>query len=447
MMRNGLAISSVAARKLIRSRTGIVLLLFIILINLVLPLNVEGNGTLRSDIQLMIMYALGCTKIMLILAAVWLGCASTAQEVEEHQIHLVVTKPVPPSVFWFGKWIGSMLVLLALLGIAFITLAGSIHIRIRLNPDAAASEHIKEDVLAARETFHPTYSNLEHRVQAAVSARHTPPSPDEILAIRNELQIKDRTVQSGTTNSWLFVLPHFANQASLYMEYETASSHVGIAPIKGTWIFRDENGAAFWTQQVNQVQPQTQTLRIPRQALPESYHIQAQFVLLEPAGATLIFSPDSDVRMIQQTGSFYLNLFRAFLILSSQLALFSALGITAGICFSLPVAVFFSTSVVFITHIAGHVYEMMAQPTNHHHASNALPDFLSHASNTFLYILHAAGSPFRTPPVLSFLSEGHKITASMLWTSLSLQACCSVLLLCVLGTWALRRRELGLPTS
>lgn len=445
-MRNGFAISTVAARKIIRSRTGIILLLLIILANLALPLNVHANGTLRSDIQLMIMYALGCTKMILILAAVWLGCSSTAKEVEDHQIHLVVTKPVAPPVFWLGKWIGNMFILLGLLALAFIMLTGAIQMRIRMHPVTTDSEPVTEDVLAARETFYPAYSNLEKRIHGAMNSP-APWPPERIQAVRKELKIKDRTVQSGTTNKWHFSLPHSANQAPLYLEYESASSHVGIAPVKGTWIFRNERGAIFWTQQVNQVQPQTQTLRIPRPALPESTHLQIQFFLQEPPGATVIFSPDSDLRLIQKTSSFHSNVFRAFLILASQLALFSALGITAGISFSLPVAVFFSTSIVFITHVAGYVYEMMAQQTDPHHASNALPAFLNHASNTFLHIIHAAGSPFRTPPVLSFLSEGYKITSSMIWTSLSLQALFSVVLLCGLGTWVLRRRELGLPTS
>ena len=51
----------------------------------------------------------------------WAGCAAVSLEIQERQIHLIVTKPVRRAQIWLGKWLG-----LLILNAALIAFSGAV---------------------------------------------------------------------------------------------------------------------------------------------------------------------------------------------------------------------------------------------------------------------------------------------------------------------------------
>ena len=95
-----------AIRSAIRSRVVGVLLCLLLLAIIGLPLTVKGDGTLTGEVQVLLTYTLGAVTMILSIATLWAGCAAVSTEVEEKQIHLILTKPVNRFEVWLGKWLG-----------------------------------------------------------------------------------------------------------------------------------------------------------------------------------------------------------------------------------------------------------------------------------------------------------------------------------------------------
>ncbi|MGI8966360.1 MAG: ABC transporter permease, partial [Limisphaerales bacterium] len=85
-----------------------------------LPLLIKDDGSARGLAQILVTYTLGIITTLLGFATLWLSCGTLARDIEEHQIQMVVVKPIARWQIWLGKWLG-ILSLNALL----LTIAGS----------------------------------------------------------------------------------------------------------------------------------------------------------------------------------------------------------------------------------------------------------------------------------------------------------------------------------
>ena len=97
-----LAIAGIAIRNAVRSRVVIILLGILLLVIIGLPLTVKGDGTIAGQVRILLSYTLGFVSFILSLATLWAGCAAVSLEIQEKQIHLVVTKPVRRVQIWLG---------------------------------------------------------------------------------------------------------------------------------------------------------------------------------------------------------------------------------------------------------------------------------------------------------------------------------------------------------
>jgi hypothetical protein len=109
------AIAGLTFREGVRMRIVLVFLLVLAFLLLMFPTALHGDGTVAGRLQNFLSYAIGATTFLLGLATVFLSCATLSNEIRLNQIHMVVTKPVARYQVLLGKWIGIMLLNLALL--------------------------------------------------------------------------------------------------------------------------------------------------------------------------------------------------------------------------------------------------------------------------------------------------------------------------------------------
>jgi hypothetical protein len=114
------AISKLTFKSAIRSRIFQFLLGLLILCVIILPHTISGDGTAYGFIQVSLKYNLGVIAFILSLSSIWLGCFTMTRDIENYQLHMVVTKPVSKAKIWLGKFTGVLIINFLLLIISSV---------------------------------------------------------------------------------------------------------------------------------------------------------------------------------------------------------------------------------------------------------------------------------------------------------------------------------------
>ena len=109
------AIVKLTYHSVIRSHIFQLLLAVLVFTIIVLPITIVGDGTALAQIQISLQYCLGAVSFLLSLSTIWLSCFAMSNDVENYQIHMIITKPVSKVTIWFGKFLGILIIHTALL--------------------------------------------------------------------------------------------------------------------------------------------------------------------------------------------------------------------------------------------------------------------------------------------------------------------------------------------
>ena len=112
------AIALQTMRSAIRSKVLFLILLIIFIATAMLPTSVTGDSTLAGEFRIKINYSIGIITFLTGLAAMWVGTVNVSREIEDYQIHMVMTKPVSALTFWLGKFLGVLVLCLSILYIS-----------------------------------------------------------------------------------------------------------------------------------------------------------------------------------------------------------------------------------------------------------------------------------------------------------------------------------------
>jgi len=97
---------------------------------LILPMILQGDGSAKGLVNVLLTYTLAMIFILLGSTTVWLACGTLARDVAECQIQVVATKPIPRWQIWLGKWLGVMSLNAALLFLAGASVYGMVYYRV-----------------------------------------------------------------------------------------------------------------------------------------------------------------------------------------------------------------------------------------------------------------------------------------------------------------------------
>ena len=109
-MRAFAAITRVTCKSVIRSHIFQFLLLLLLFTVIMLPVTLIGDGTALAKIQISLQYCLGAVSFILSISTIWLSCFAMSSDIENYQIHMLVTKPVSRVTLWAGKAVGILLI-------------------------------------------------------------------------------------------------------------------------------------------------------------------------------------------------------------------------------------------------------------------------------------------------------------------------------------------------
>jgi len=439
-------------------RTGIhsrvfTALLFLVLITVIgLPLTIKGDGTAAGRAQIVIEYTLGSVATLLAITVVWMACGAVSLELTNHQLQLVLTKPVHRFQVWLGKWLG----IVAMTGILLL-IAGTVvffmlsHIVRTSHEEQVSSAGRHRAITVTRQSITPQSADVEAQVAERIRAmRKAGAAPqamtDAQLAyqVRANLRREASTLTPRQSRTWLFTLPHPPRpDQTMLLEFRFASSRVERQPVTVGWQ------VGSMPERMETTLPETgASLVLPANAIAGdgTVHITAINHQIDPP-TTIVFEEESDLKLILQSPGIATNYIQSLLLIFGNLALLAALGLTAGCLFSMPTASFLALFVLLVMNMSGYITEMAQSGiVTQAHAGTAIgldeyPLVVRFVFNALNVILQ----PLQQFTPVQHLAENEMTGWPMTLRGLGLYIGVYSVIIGAIGSWLFNRRETALP--
>ncbi len=478
------AIVALTFRNAVRSHIFQLLLLLLLLCVTLIPFSVS-TGKIDDLIRVSLLYSLWSVSIVLTLSSLWLGCYVMSHDIDSYQIHMVVSKPVPRSVIWLGKWVGINLINVVLLLLSGLVVYGVVMLRYNEAGEAAARfadrevarqnaeaerARIRAQILVGRRVFMPELPDPATVAEAAVNQRLQELAQEgrqftdaEIAQLRDEIKrdISTRPIEvlparlsadgmpltAATAHTWVFRdLPTDLSDAQLILRFR---------PYLNKVASEDQRESSMWWAVQN---PQTVESAgqsgsfIAITPRPQSYFTGEFHEHYLPSG---VIAPDGTVKiqvintdaqdgkhyyqiadgpqLLIPVCSFEVNYLRAMLVMTIQLLLLSGLACAFGGCLTMPTAIFMVVSYLLFGSLS-----MILTDTSF---------FISTAwdklGNILATVLLTVVIPLQNFDVTDMLSGGELIEFSFIWKLFFEYFILRGLPVFLLGIWLYRRREMG----
>lgn len=447
-LRQLLAIATLTVRSATRSRVFHYIIALVALTVTGLPVIIKGDGTIDGYARISLDYSLKLLTFILAATSVWAAVAASSREIEEKQIHLLVTKPVTYTTIWLGKWLGLLAMNATLLFFAGLCVCAVL--RWHLRPSTLTPEErqvASEEVLTARRALMPDKSGLERAIanRADELALHVNTGLVSRAYLmenaRRDILQRDNTIQPGASGTWLFKTDERQAGKPLFIRFVMSSPHqLELKPVAVQWrVYRTaDNAGSTYTKNVFAGRPNSFSLTVPG----NSTTVIAEFVNIQTnPPSTVVFSRDRGVVMLIKAGSFEGNLARALIMILCKLAVLSALGLTMGCVFSLPVAVFAACAVLAAFNLSGALARSDIAPI-HNAGTRTIIETITLAKFKMANILFA---PIRRYDSAEKVQRSEFIPWTIVGEAIAVEALLYSGLFCLLGVFVLKRRQLGMP--
>lgn len=279
-----------------------------------------------------------------------------------------------------------------------------------------------------------------------------PPDMDRAQAlhiIRKQLMLEECSVRPGEVRQWIFDAGESSDKTPLQLQYRFDSSLQERRALAGIWFFGSPEDPRLYQARCMAAPGGVYQISIPPDAAGPEGRLLAEYALVDPKPVVVLFTRDNAVVLLQKAGGFAGNFVKAITMILIQLAMLAAMGITAGICCSTPVAAFISFCMVVFFSIGPFLHRLAQTDVFFglsHHGPLPTPHWWDYALKTFFRLFSMFVSWFEMPDVLTRLATGHLIS----WMELLINFTGHILVICtllaLLGTWVLRHREVGLST-
>ncbi len=381
-MSSFLTIVKLTFRNGMRSHLFQLLLLVLLFCVVAIPATISGDGTADGFIRVSLLYSLAAVSTVLALSSVWLGCFVMSQDIENYQLHMVVTKPVSRARIWLAKWVGVNLINLLLLVVSSLAIYGLI--LYNFNRQEFSKEErrkMADEVMVGRRVFpadRPDFSEesrqlvarkIADRQRKGVDVDTSPKAQETMLAdARREVVASYSEAKYNQLRQFRFSnLPRDLNQP-LYLRYRPYVGKVssekqrmtrtmllaGVPRITGEEAGKGAN--VFQSGPRGYEVTFLQLSQFPEQIMSGEFHekvLLPEWKLITPDNEVLIgyvnyddsqtsqfLQPaDGPMLLIKVTG-FLENYLRAVLVIALELLILSGLACAFGGFLTLPTAIF-----------------------------------------------------------------------------------------------------------
>ena len=477
------AIVALTFRNAVRSHIFQLLLILLLLCVTLIPFSVS-TGKIDDLIRVSLLYSLWSVSIVLTLSSLWLGCYIMSHDIDNYQIHMVVSKPVPRSVIWLGKWAGINLINIVLLLFAGLVVYAVVMLRYneagetgrfadrevaRQNAEAERAR-IRSQILVGRRVFMPELPDPEKVAEAAVNQRIQELAQEgkqftdsEIARLRDEVRrdISTRPIEvvparlneagipltAATAHTWIFKdLPADLNKGQLILRFR---------PYLNKVASEDQRDSRMWWGVQNPAAVQSAGESGSYMAVtpyPEAYFtgefhehflpdgvispegiVKIQVVNADTQGGKHYYQIADGPQLLIPVCGFEANYLRAMLVMLVQLLLLSGLACAFGGCLTMPTAIFMVVSYLLFGSLS------MILTDASFFISTAWDKLGNILAKTLLLVV----IPLQNFDVTDMLSGGELIEFSFIWKLFFEYFILRGVPMFLFGIWLYRRREMG----
>ncbi len=376
LWRNWTLIWAVARKMMaeaLHRKVVLILLVFFVVLTLTLPFLLKTEGSIKSQVQIMLMYSLALALVLLSLVAIFVSAASICSEIERKEVQVTDTKPLRRWQFLFGKWLGAVIMCMAVLSV----MAGAAYLLVAYKirpPDYAGmkpteAEKAKQDydsvfrdVLVARRSVKalepPGIDEQTEQLVADLRAQGKLPEKPTVRArvikeVRNGVLAERLKVEPGSSLPWLIPGLKPGQEGGIQVRFRAYASGLE-RRLLGRWvIYQRESVQAEGGQGPAREGFRPTGIVLPPGSdwssdLAQEFTIPASYICSDGAlylsyenrspRASVTFDGGLLVQVLQEEKTFFPNYYRTLVILFCHVALLAALGLMAGSVFSFPVA-------------------------------------------------------------------------------------------------------------
>ncbi|MCH7525907.1 MAG: ABC transporter permease [Planctomycetes bacterium] len=341
----------------IRMKIALVFIAFLLMILGGLPFFLRREDSVASAIQTFLSFSLGGTGMTLSLLTIFLS-RSLSDELVNHQILLLMTKPIPRWQYLVGKWTGIVTLNFGLLLGAGISIYGAVRVMANLPPrDELDRVRVTDEILTARHATDceiPDFTGLANRTYEQKLERGEyvdvigldPATEKERL--RKNLEIYWRTI--GPAESRVFEFKNIrckrSSETTLQIRYKPeVYSYAPDEVLRCIWVIGNpEKGTAIYERPRRDVIGRYHTLSVPTDAVASDRTLTAQLININPFEGepqyqnVVSFQGGDNVQVLFRVGTFGGNLVRLLALQMCKLMFLAAFALMTACVFSFPVA-------------------------------------------------------------------------------------------------------------
>lgn len=325
----------------LRSRLVLALLPLLAAAAVLLPLHLDGDGTLEGALRMAVSWPLGAVFFILSASTLWAGSSALATEIERRNFVSDAVSPAAAFEIWLGRWLGLVALDAVLLA---LSLAGIYAVARERAPEAAARP---VRFLLVRDV------SYDEELARRLAAFDSNEAAEALKDLRSGAFLP---VAPGEARAWRFILPR-RPFGSVALDFSLLSSY-GIAQgVDGALAVRPtEPGAPDIARfALSKDSDGTFHAELPEEKFAALEKIDVAFENSEDAenGAGALVSHTGSLRLSHPGCGLALNLALVFAVLLSALSLLAALGLSCGAAFSPPVAAFVSSGIALAVVFSG----------------------------------------------------------------------------------------------
>jgi len=484
----------------IRVRVAFVIMVVYLILVPSLPFLVEGDGTPRGLLHVVLTYSLIAAGALLGALTVAVATTTLWTEVRDKQIFLLEARPIRRYQVLLGKLLGILLInaaLLAFMGVVTWASARYLLARaeraVRQIPDTQQTEKrraqrrlrdAREQVLTARRALRPDppprkdieefiKANLDQRVQQLSRSDRMPdfirrePDPEARKALIRRQATRQlveefhnlvNAVPPLYARRWTFsrITARRSHDLNLTIRFKYFSSdRKSEDPDHVRWIIgaprRDippEQRHQVYSIYDTYMPDEVHEIQVPTDAIDRNGRLVVQFFNLEPRRPTLIFSEADSIQVLVPVGGFTGNLARGLLVILVEVMFIAVLGLFCSTFLGFPVSPIVALSLLLLTFLSSSLKTEFETGgfTFDQNKESAVLQVAEKATRLLVTVLNAVLPPLDAYSPSSLVSAGEEVSVGMLleatWTIALLYG--GVLML--LGALLFERKEMALAT-
>ena len=382
------AIIKITFKNAIRSHIFQLLLFVLALCVVFIPATISGDGTAHGFIQISLKYSMSAVVFVLSLSSIWLACQILSRDVENYELHMVVSKPTSRITIWLAKWTGICIIHLTLLFTAAAVVYFSVIWQYK-NRDfnKYEKERIDNEVLVGRRVFMPKLPDIDAAAKRLLAKRQARAKELglDFDAKKEFRECKIKVTSSlgellpGQLRTWQYTNLPVDEKRPLYISYRFYVNKVDSSKQRlahGMWgygqpkfieeksedgkptkkkfvgfdLLMDPSRRQFMSGVFNEIS-------LPPGIISPEGEVRINFVNTDLNKAPFFTQTADGPKLLLKVSSFGENYFRAVVVLSLQLIILAGLGCAAAAVLSMPTAVFVVISYLMFGSIATYMVD------------------------------------------------------------------------------------------